>query len=90
MGGGGAEICREGVGGEGGGGQHFRMGGAMGVDKGWGVSCIFMLKSRSGDMNVCKKKYKSNMIQTDFVNIHDIYDVDKSQLNVTFVKICIC
>ena len=58
----------------------------MGV-KGWGVSCIFMLKSRSGDMNVCKKKYKSNMIQTDFVNIHDIY-VDKPQLNVTFVKIC--
>ena len=49
-----------------------------------------MLKSRSGDMNVCKKKYKSNMIQTDFVNIYDIYDVDKSQLNVTFVKICIC
>ena len=62
----------------------------MGVVKGWGVSCIFMLKSRSGDMNVCKKKYKSNMIQTDFVNIHDISDVDKSQLNVTFVKICIC
>ena len=55
------------------------MGGAMGVVKGWGVSCIFMLKSRSGDMNVCKKKYKSNMIQTDFVNIHDIYDVDKPQ-----------
>ena len=69
---------------------HFRMGGAMGVVKGWGVNCIFMLTSRSGDMNVCKKKYKSNMIQTDFVNIHDIYDVDKSQLNVTFVKICIC
>ena len=41
-------------------------------------------------MNVCKKKYISNMIQTDFVNIHDIYDVDKPQLNVTFVKICIC
>ena len=32
----------------------------MGVVKGWGVSCIFMLKSRSGDMNVCKKKYNSN------------------------------
>ena len=29
----------------------------MGVVKGWGVSCIFMLKSRSGDMNVCKNKY---------------------------------
>ena len=24
----------------------------MGVVKGWGVSCIFMLKSRSGDMYV--------------------------------------
>ena len=56
--------------------------------------CVWcVLKSRSGDMNVCKKKYKSNMIQTDFVNINDIHVyicVDKPQLNVTFVKICIC
>ena len=66
MGEGGAEICREGTGGERGGGVGVAVqeGRAYGVVKGWGVSCIFMLKSRSGDMNVYVRRtfYKSNMI----------------------------